>query len=452
MSIFIILFCIIHCWWYTGPTRLKAVMASSVIAEKSTTTFHLAHAVHIGGQQYPGLRLGYDFRVNQYNPHFLLESRYPVAELHVKSTRRRIWRPSHSAPSEVYTAARHAQRGQSYQSVQAPQLTWAQVEVDAPDVSDVETLATLAKMANNAYSTPRDGSWYDLKNHTINGKTPWNLSASFGWEEDGIRGHVFASSDDAKNIIIAIKGTSGFSGGIGAPTGRNDKLNDNLLFSCCCARVDWSWSTVCDCYVGSPFKCNLTCVEDSLIEKSVYYPAATDLFNNITARFPTSQIWLTGHSLGGSLASLLSITFGVPCVTFEAPGDVMPARRLHLPLPPGTSWDGDRPEFGVTHVYTNSDPIPMGVVSQIFDSLGHGSRYSDALHEFLSVQGRSLRAVWWASHWNRAVTRVKQYFTMLLTNSGGTLMYARIESGLSSRSSSSLIGMLKQLHQKMNAT
>jgi putative lipase involved disintegration of autophagic bodies len=49
--------------------------------------------------------------------------------------------------------------------------------------------------------------------------------------------------------------------------------------------------------------------------------------------FPDAKIWVIGHSLGGSLASLVGITFGVPVVTFEPPGERMAAARLHLPSP-----------------------------------------------------------------------------------------------------------------------
>ena len=233
-------------------------------------------------------------------------------------------------------------------------MGWDEVQVDAPDVTDMDTLSGLARMCSNAYiegeySHKNASDWYDIGSN-------WNLSDSFGWTEDGIRGHVFATADNS-SIVVAIKGTSagGFAGG-GGPTQIKDKINDNLLFSCCCARVDWSWSTVCDCYQGG-WKCGQSCVEDALIDKSVYYPLVTDLYNNITTHYPNSTIWLTGHSLGGSLAALLALTFGVPCVTFEPPGDLMPAQRLHLPLPPGRPASSSH--GAITHIYHTADPIPQ---------------------------------------------------------------------------------------------
>jgi surfactin synthase thioesterase subunit len=60
---------------------------------------------------------------------------------------------------------------------------------------------------------------------------------------------------------------------------------------------------------------------------------AQNLYNNLTYMYPDSNIWLTGHSLGGGLASLLGMTFGVPVVAFETSGDKLAAERLHLPSP-----------------------------------------------------------------------------------------------------------------------
>lgn len=73
-------------------------------------------------------------------------------------------------------------------------------------------------------------------------------SDSFGWLEDGIRGHIYTNEDNS-TIVVSIKGTSAaVVGGGDGKTGLNDKTNDNLLFSCCCARVSWAWTTVCDCF------------------------------------------------------------------------------------------------------------------------------------------------------------------------------------------------------------
>ena len=101
--------------------------------------------------------------------------------------------------------------------------------------------------------------------------------------------------------------------GGGGPTQTKDKLNDNLLFSCCCARVSRTWSTVCDCYEGEK-KCDQGCLEKSLTEESLFYSvgivrgrcccactlatnealSTQNLYNNVTYMYPNSNIWLIG--------------------------------------------------------------------------------------------------------------------------------------------------------------
>ncbi|KAF5349561.1 hypothetical protein D9756_008809 [Leucocoprinus leucothites] len=230
-------------------------------------------------------------------------------------------------------------------------LDWSEDQVEGPDVNNKKVLMTLAKMTANAYVEVGDKEWYDLPGN-------WNQSFPFGWSptDDGFRGHVFVSEDNS-TVILSVKGTSGpWIAGGGGPTVKKDKLNDNLLFSCCCARVGPTWSTVCGCY-DKGYRCEQSCVEQALQEDSLFYPIGTNLYNNVTYLYPDANIWVIGHSLGGALASLVGLTFGAPVVAFEAPGEAMAARRLHLPSPPSLQH--------ITHVYHTADPIPMGTCNGV---------------------------------------------------------------------------------------
>jgi len=228
-----------------------------------------------------------------------------------------------------------------------------------------------------------------------------------GWEpdDDGFRGYVFATEDNS-TVVLTIKGTSIPIVG-GGPTIEKDKVNDNLLFSCCCARVSRTWTPVCDCYRGGS-KCNQECVENALIDESLFYPTGVvrsppslqplvrvwscfanelsliqNLFNNITFMYPNANVWVIGHSLGGALASLLGVTFGAPVVTFEPPGERMAAQRLHLPSPvrpPSSVMSLTRAHFRrvamqpsthhITHVWHTADPIAMGTCTGSLSTCG----------------------------------------------------------------------------------
>ncbi|KAI0067284.1 alpha/beta-hydrolase [Artomyces pyxidatus] len=247
-------------------------------------------------------------------------------------------------------------RKRSIYRAESEVLHWDEEEVPGPDVESRESLLMLARMTSNAYNEPDSKEWYDLEGNYI-------LNDPIGWkpDADGFRGYVFATPDNS-TVILSIKGTSAWVSG-GGPTTTKDKINDNLLFSCCCARVDWTWTTVCDCHRGG-WKCDQECVEQSLVDDSLFYPIGTNLYNNLTYMYPNANIWLTGHSLGGALASLLGVTFGAPVVAFESPGEKMAAQRLHLPSPPSLQH--------ITHVYHTADPIPMGTCTGVLSSCAIG--------------------------------------------------------------------------------
>jgi lipase ATG15 len=83
--------------------------------------------------------------------------------------------------------------------------------------------------------------------------------------------------------------------------------------------------------------------------------------NDLLQLYPSADLWLVGHSLGGALASLLGLTFGLPAVALESPGELRAAERLHLPFPRSNcSTLPPAALTATTHVYHNADPIPQG--------------------------------------------------------------------------------------------
>lgn len=78
---------------------------------------------------------------------------------------------------------------------------WTIDEVPAPNVTDKETVINLALMASNAYiKVPGTEDWQDVN-------SGFNLTDDFGWEGDGLRGHIFGDEGN-QTIVIALKGTT----------------------------------------------------------------------------------------------------------------------------------------------------------------------------------------------------------------------------------------------------
>ena len=236
---------------------------------------------------------------------------------------------------------------------------WTIDDVSGPDISNKETIVNLASMTSNAYiMNPKTGEWEDVDGG-------FNVSKSFGWKEDGLRGHIYADEGN-ETIIITLKGTT-LGIFLGSGTMLNDKVNDNLLCGCCCGQQGhFFYRKVCNC-ATTTFTCNGTCLAQELRMENRYYQAALKLYGNVSKIYPNSNIWVSGHSLGGAVSSLLGLTFGLPVVTFEAPGDALAASRLGLPSPPNShhSIPQTRKNTGIYHFGQTADPIFMGSCNSI---------------------------------------------------------------------------------------
>ena len=348
--------------WVTGPNQVPIIpLPPSSPPELELPTpsspaqhdFTLRHIFHHGTYLHPKLHRRLDVQPD--DDVWILDDgstdKNPQRSFHIRSRGEPIQRLS-DRRYEVVDALMSAARLGYPAALDAS--AWTIDDVPAPNVTDKETVLSLANMAANAYiKVPGTEDWEDVQ-------AGFNVTDDFGWENDGLRGHIFADEGN-RTVVIGLKGTTpAVFDGSGSTS--KDKENDNLFFSCCCGQGGhYLWRQVCDCSTAA-YTCNSTCLLKTLYGKNRYYSAAQELYGNVTELYPNSTIWMAGHSLGGSVSSLLGLTFGLPVTTFEAVPEALPAYRLGLPTPPGfqTGNHQARNNTGAYHFGHTADPIFVG--------------------------------------------------------------------------------------------
>ncbi|KAK9249209.1 Alpha/Beta hydrolase protein [Lipomyces tetrasporus] len=317
----------------------KPLMPSPISPDEQTYApgFTLRHIFHHGTEDHPKLHLRKDV-----GPSYRMAS--GRRSFQVSSRLKTVTRMSQRDPDFIESYLHYART----KGAVAIDFDWTHQDIMVPDITDRDTMVELAKVTADAYvEGPTAGDWIDVG-------LPYNDTGGFGWDSNGLRGHVFADETNT-TVIIAIKGTSAALFHSDGDTVTSDKVNDNLLFSCCCARISYLWSTVCDCYEKA-YTCSQSCLEGALYAEDKYYRATLDIYRNTSSLYPSANIWVTGHSLGGAMSALLGRTYGLPTIAFESPGEQLAAQRLHLPFPP-IPLD----ESTIWHVGNTADPIFMGV-------------------------------------------------------------------------------------------
>lgn len=183
----------------------------------------------------------------------------------------------------------------------------------------------LAKMSQNAYYQPGDNNWIDpITNRTTDVRH----------SNETIHAYLFSNLEETVNIL-SFKGTSlGISGDIS----KNDRFNDNLFYSCCYYeqsslfdKRDCECSlnkTICDSpdapnIPDTSKKCYSKCYSNSTNYEMNYLKLADQILERVhkllSAEHPT--IIVTGHSLGGTLATYIGLKYDYLTVTFQSPGE-----------------------------------------------------------------------------------------------------------------------------------
>jgi lipase ATG15 len=208
-----------------------------------------------------------------------------------------------------------------------------------PDLTDKTNILNMAYMSLNAYYDQNHEDWVPIDGYYNN--------LSYGWDSDGIQGHLFVSTDD-KIIIMTFKGTS-----ITGETAESDKYMDNVMFSCCCAKVNQRWDSVCDCYNLENRSCSNNCLKYHVNNTEIsYLNDAIIIYEYVKSIYSDYDIWTSGHSLGGATSSLLAVKYDLFSMTFGSPGDIMYGSRLDI--------INQTKDYNIYHYASESDPIFNG--------------------------------------------------------------------------------------------
>ena len=234
-------------------------------------------------------------------------------------------------------------------------------------IINYENILDLASMANNVYLNPQDSKWL---NTTLQEVQDISLNT------ESLKVYLFRNSQ-LKINVISIKGTSLYwrypqnilnnTCSINDKdiyidsTYYNDKYNDNMYFSCCYYKQSNLFEK-CDQCQDEYNTCCLQCYDNTKNLELNYINIGSEIVTNLQKIIDfNEEVLFTGHSLGGTVASLLAIKYNKIGVGFESPGDKHYADMINM----------DYTNNRIYHFGHNADPIFMGDCGGTCNILGY---------------------------------------------------------------------------------
>lgn len=230
-----------------------------------------------------------------------------------------------------------------FQTFRPSNLLQRSFRISGSETPDYATVTNLAAMSYNVYMDDTNKWYYMRPNKTTDMRVDNNTVKAFLY-----------SNDDFSFNVVAIKGTSVYWN---TNTVYNDKLNDNLFFSCCFYKQSRMFPHCNGSGPTSPTKmsCDTGCYRDTKEMELNYFNIGIRIVEALkhVIRLDNSTVMFTGHSLGGAVSTLLGLTYNKTTVTFQSPGE-----RHYLQLA-GIRYD-EQAAQKVFHFGHNADVIFTG--------------------------------------------------------------------------------------------